>query len=229
MIGGVLSGSAKGAGEMFRESRQVEDVFGRLGGQGGPDDLFLSGIMGMLGLLAAAYAVQAVLRLRTEEVALRAEPVLATSIGRLRWAGSYLVFGLLGPAVALAAAGLAGGLVYGASVSDLARELPRVLAGAMVQLPAVWVLAGITVALFGILPRFALAGWSALGVVLAIWLLGVSLALDQQVLNVSPFTHLPKLPGSEMVTLPLVWQLAITAALVITGLAGIHRRDIART
>lgn len=229
VIGGVLGVSAEGAGEMFRESQQVEEVFGRLSGRGGPSDLFLSGVTGMLGLLAAAYAVQATLRLRAEEVALRAEPVLATAVGRRRWAGSHLVFCLLGPAVALAAAGLAGGLVYGSSVSDVGRELPRVLAGAMVQLPAVWMLAAITVALFGILPRLAMAGWAALGVVLAIWLLGATLELNQQVLNISPFTHLPKIPGAEMTTLPLVWLLAITAALVVTGLAAVRSRDIART
>jgi ABC-2 type transport system permease protein len=229
VIGGVLAGSAKGASDMFRESQQVEAVFGRLGGQGGPSDLFLSGIMGMLGLLAAAYAVQSILRLRAEELALRVEPVLATSAGRLRWAGSHLVFSLLGPAIALAAAGLAGGLVYGLSVSDVGHELPRVLAGAMVQLPAVWLLAATTVALLGTMPRLALAGWAALGVVMSIWLLGATLKLSQQALNISPFNHLPSLPGGEMDAAPAAWLTAIATVLVVTGLVGLRHRDIGRT
>jgi ABC-2 type transport system permease protein len=88
---------------------------------------------------------------------LRAEPVLATSAGRLRWAASHLVFSCAGPAAALAAAGLAAGLAYGSSTGDVGRQLPRVLGGALVQLPAVWVLAGIAVALFGLLPRLVVA------------------------------------------------------------------------
>ena len=63
--------------------------------------------MVIFALAAAGYAIQATLRLRAEEEGLRAEPVLATAVGRLQWATSHLVFGLLGPAVALAAAGLA--------------------------------------------------------------------------------------------------------------------------
>ena len=122
--------------------------------------------MGILGLIAAAYAIQATLRLRVEESSLRAEPVLATLVGRLRWAGSHLVFSVLGPTVALAAAGLAAGLAHGLNTGHVGRELPRVLGAAMVQLPAVWLLAAIAVALFGLLPRLALAAWGALAVCL---------------------------------------------------------------
>jgi hypothetical protein len=53
-----------------------------------------------------------------------AHPVLATAVGRLRWAASHLLFGLLGPAVALAAAGLAEGLAYGLVSGDVEGELP---------------------------------------------------------------------------------------------------------
>lgn len=229
IIGGVLSGTAKGAADLFRNSQQVQDVFGRLGGQGGPSDLFLAGVMSMVGLLAGAYAVQATLRLRIEEVGLRAEPVLATSVGRVQFAGSHLVFSLLGPAAALAAAGLAGGLVYGASVGDIAGQLPRVLAGAIVQLPAVWVLGAVTVALLGVLPRLALSAWAALGAVLFLWLLGASLELGQRLLNISPLTHLPKLPGGDMTTTPLLWLIGITVLLITTGLIGFRTRDIGRT
>ena len=51
------------------------------------------------------------LRLRTEETDGRAEAVLATAVGRLRWAVSHLLVAVLGPAVALLAAGLTAGLV----------------------------------------------------------------------------------------------------------------------
>lgn len=228
MIGGVLGGSAAGAADMFKESQQVQGVFQQFGGRAGSSDIFLAAIMSLLGLLASAYAVQAVLRLRVEEAGLRAEPVLATAVGRVRWAASHLVYAYLGPAVALAAAGLVGGLVYGLSVGDVRRELPRVLAGALVQLPATWVLVGVAAALFGLLPRFATGGWAALALFLFLYLLGAPLQLSQWLLNISPFTHIPKIPGGAMAATPLVWLVGIAAVLTIAGLVGLHRRDIGR-
>lgn len=141
----------------------------------------------------------------------------------------HLAFSLLGPAVTLAAAGLTGGLVYGLSAGDVGRELPRVLAGAMVQLPAVWVLAGLTVALFGLLPRFAWAGWVALAVFLLLWMVQMSVPLSQWLLDLSPFFHIPTIPGGEMTATPLISLVAITAVLAVAGLVEFRRRDIAST
>ena len=226
VLGAVWGGAAEGAGDLFRSSQQVGELFERLGGNAAPSDIFLSGMMSIFGLIAAAYAVQAALRLRSEEEGQRTEPLLATAVARVQWASSHLVFALAGPAVALAAAGLAGGLVYGLSVDDVAGELPRVVAGAIAQLPAVWVLAGVTLALFGLRPGLAWAGWAALAVFALLGQLGAMLDLSDTLLDVSPFTHIPKLPGGEATVTPLVWLVALTGALVLAGLAGFRRRDV---
>jgi ABC-2 type transport system permease protein len=104
--------------------------------------------------------------------------------------------------------------------------VPRVLGGALVELPAVWVLAAITVLLFGLLRRLAPVGWGALGVCLLISLVGTALRLDQWVLDLSPFTHVPHLPGGALTATPLVVLSALAALLVAVGLAGLRRRDL---
>jgi putative exporter of polyketide antibiotics len=225
-MGVVLGGVTEGASEMLDDSPQLQALFERLGGQAGLADVYLSAVMGILGLVASGYAIQAALRLRSEEEGLRAEAVLATAVGRLRWAASHLLLAVLGPALALAAAGLAAGLTYGFSVGDVVGEPPRVLAGAVVQLPAVWVLAGIAVALYGLLPRFTPVAWVVLGVFLIIGQLGPVLELDQRVLDISPFTHLPELPGGEVSAEPLVSLLGVAVALAFAGLLGFSRRDV---
>jgi ABC-2 type transport system permease protein len=226
VMGAVIGSVADSVNDMASESSQLKDLLERLGGEKALSDAYIAGAMVIFALAAAGYGIQATLRLRTEEESLRAEPVLATSVGRLRWAASHLAFGLLGPAVALAAAGLAEGLVYGLVGGDVGRQLPRVLSGALVQLPAVLVLSGIAMALFGLLPRLAPVSWAALAVFGFLVLLGPLMQLNQWVLDIAPFSHIPKVPGGQVVATPLVWLLAVTALLVAAGLAGFRRRDL---
>jgi ABC-2 type transport system permease protein len=229
VLGIVLGGIAKGIGDLVRDNDALKDIFARIGGAHGLIDSYLAGELSLLGLIAAAYAIQAALRMRAEEVSGRAEPVLSTAVGRLSWAGSHLVFALLGPAAALAATGLAAGLAHGLNTGDVGRELPRILAGALAQLPAVWVLAAITVLLLGLLPRLAAVSWGALATCLVLGLIGSALQFDQWVLDISPFTHIPHLPGGTPTATPLVVLSAVAALLTVAGLAGLRHRDLPAT
>lgn len=225
-LGGVLGASASSALEQLRSTPQISAALRRLGGDAGLADAFLAATLGALALGAAGYAVSVALRLRAEEVSGRAEPVLATAVPRLRWAGSHLVIAALGPAVLLGAAGLAAGTAYGLSTGEVGRQLPRVVAGALVQLPAVWVLAGLAAALLGLLPRFAAAAWAALAGCLFLGQVGPLLNLAQPVLDLSPFAHLPRMPGGVLHPVPLLALTALAAALGGAGLLGTRRRDI---
>jgi ABC-2 type transport system permease protein len=227
VAGAVVGGVVETTMDMAADNTRLRDVIEQLGGQTGLVDAYLASTMGFMALAVAGYAVAATLRLRTEEVGLRAEPVLATAVGRPRWAASHLAFGLLGPVIALAAYGLAAGLAYGLTTGDVGGQLPRVLAGVLVTLPAVWVLSGIAAALFGLLPRLAPASWAVLAVFALLVLLGPLMELDQWVLDLAPFIHIPKLPGGDVSATPLAGLVAITAVLTVAGLAGFRRRDLA--
>lgn len=226
VLGVVLGYLAEGVGDLVGDNQQLKDVFARMGGAAGLIDSYLAGMLNLFGILGGAYAIQAMLRARNEEVSGRAEPVLGTAVGRLRWVGSHLVFSSLGPAVALAASGVAMGLTHGLNVRDVGGELPRLLGGALVQLPAVWVLSGVTVLLFGLLPRLTAVAWGALTICLLVGFVGTTLQLDQWMLDVSPFTHLPRLPGAEVTATPLVWLVAVAVVVGVAGLAGFRRRDL---
>lgn len=226
-LGLVLGAFAHSVADIAKDNHNLEDMFRRMGGQSALTDSYLAGIMRILALFAAAYAIQATLRLRTEETGLRAEPVLATPVGRLRWAAGHLAFSALGPALALVMAGLSAGLVHGLNTGDVGRELPRVLGGAVIQLPAVWLLTALAVALFGLVPRYAPAvAWAVLAVCLSLGVLGQALTLNQALLDISPFTHTPQVPGGVVSATPLLWLAGSAAVLTTGGLAGLRRRDI---
>ena len=46
------------------------------------------------------------------------------------------------------------------------------------------------------------------------------------VLDLSPFTHAPKIPGQPFALEPIVWMLVATVLLGAAGLAGLRRRDV---
>jgi ABC-2 type transport system permease protein len=90
----------------------------------------------------------------------------------------------------------------------------------------VWLSAAATLAIFGLRPRWTSAGWGVLAAFLVIGWLGPVLRLDRPLLDLSPFTHLPHLPGGAFEPQPLLWLTAIAAALAAAGLAGLNRRDL---
>lgn len=224
-LGGLVIGSIASQVGEFLDSDQAKDMIMKLGGQRGLIDAFLSAEMGILAVVVSAYGVSAAMRARAEETALRAEPILATRVSRVSFAASHIVVAVLGSTLLLLTMGVFAGFAHGAAAGDMS-VFGRVLGAALVHLPSVWVLTGITVLVFGVAPGLIMAGWGALVVFLLLGQLGSILGLPQWAMNISPFTHTPKLPGGELSATPLVWLTVVAAALIVAGLAAFRRRDI---
>ncbi|MEV8097371.1 ABC transporter permease [Kitasatospora sp. NPDC085879] len=222
----VFGGVSRGVVDLVGDNARVSEVIARLGGRQGVLDAYFSTMGGLFGMVVAGYAVQAVLRLRTEETSGRAEPVLATAVSRLRWAAGHLLFPLAGSAVLLAVAGACSGLGQGAAMGGTGRAVARLLPAALAQLPAVWLAAAVALAVVGLAPRWSTAAWGALGLFLLIGWLGPILRLPQWALDLSPFTHTPHLPGGSFTAVPLLWLTALAVLTAAAGLAGLHRRDL---
>ena len=138
----AASGAAgKGIGQLFGTSSALEREFTRLGGQAAITNAYLAALMLLAGLVAAAYAISVVLRLRSEETGDQAELVLATATGRIRWAVSQIAVAVVGTVLLLAIAGLAAGLGYGLRAGSAGTEVARMTGAAMGQLPSALVLA----------------------------------------------------------------------------------------
>ncbi|WP_045745356.1 ABC transporter permease [Actinoplanes rectilineatus] len=217
-LGLVFGGVAGSVAQIAEDSGGVDDIFTRMGGTDEIVDGYFGIVAALCGVIAACYAVQATLRMRDEEQNGHAEALLSTGVSRYAFAGSHLLFGLLGPAVVLLAEGLASGLVHG--------DVGPVLAATMVQLPAVWVPAGVALLLTGFLPRLTGLSWAVLGGALLLMLAGPLLRFDQWVMDLSPFTHVPQLPGADFTVLPLAVLTVVAAVLAGVGTTGLRRRDL---
>ncbi|MEU5297521.1 ABC transporter permease [Streptomyces umbrinus] len=218
--GVAFGGITTGATDLVGDNERTREIIERMGGQSGITDAFLATMVGMLGMVAALYVVQSVLRLHAEETSQRAEPVLANAVGRLRWASGHLLIAFGGATLIMLIGGLGLALGYG-------QDLPTILGACLVQLPAIWTIGGLAVLLHGVSPTVAPAAWAVAGAALLLGWIGPALDLPTTLLNLSPFGHLPKLPGGEMAWTPVLVLTGIAVALVGVGLGALRRRDMA--
>ncbi len=222
MIGSVVHG----VGDEIGDSGLARDIVTRLGGTAAMEQAFVAIAFSMLGMVASAFVISMLLRLHQEETTGRAETLLAGAVGRTRWLASYLTLAIVGSAVAMLLAGTVAGLTYGIAAGDVGAKLPAVIAAAAVQLPAVWLLAAVTVALFGLIPRFTPAAWTVLVAFIALYLLGSLAGFPQWLLDLEPFSHIPRVDAGSFTAVPLLWLLAGDAVSITLGVSAFRRRDL---
>jgi ABC-2 type transport system permease protein len=227
-VGFVGAGAAVGAiaKDIGDFGEQIGELLRNLGNSNILIDAFFAGIMSLFALASGGYLIQAVLRIRAEENALHAEPILAGPVSRWNWAWPHLLVAAGGAAALMAGAGLAAGLSHGLQVGDAASEVPKLLGTALLQLPAAWTLGGLTFALTGMLPRLAAIAWAFFAVFVLVGYVGELLNLPDVALDVSPFRHTPQVPVVDVSFPPLVVLGAIALGLGWIGYMGLRRRDI---
>jgi ABC-2 type transport system permease protein len=224
---GLLIGSiVHGIGDEMGDSTAVRNVVLRMGGTNALEQAFVTVAFSMLGMVAAACTISLTLRLHQEESSQRAETLLAGTESRSRWLASHLTIALTGSGVAMLVAGLAAGLTYGVAGHDIGGKLSMVIATAAVQLPAAWLLAAVTVAVFGLVPRLTPVAWGVLVGFVALYLLGSLLGAPQWLLDLEPFAHIPRVSSDEFTAIPLALLLVIDATLIGLGAAAFRRRDL---
>ena len=225
VVFGLLLGSLANSVSGFLTSSALRQIITRLGGEQALTDAFLAAELGLMGIIAAAYGIAAANHLRSEETSGHAEILLGTATTRSRWAMSHHLAALGGVAVLMLLAGAAAGTGYALALHD-AGQVPRVLAAAVAQVPAAWVMASAVLLVYGWLPRLTGLVWGALAVFVALGEFGVLWRAPQWLMDVSPFQHSPRLPVSSGATTPLVLLTLTAVALAAVGHLGWRRRDL---
>ncbi|WP_026874313.1 ABC transporter permease [Jiangella gansuensis] len=189
---------------------------------------FMAMIIQLMAVLAAAYAIIAVTRLRSEETAGRAEPVLATAVGRVRFAASHLVIALAGSLLLILVGGLGLGITAAASLGD-SSVFPEYFGAALAHTVAIWFVAALAVALVGFLPRALPLAWAVVAYGVVVGMLGGFFQFPDWVTKISPFDAAGGLPGGDPAGTAFVIMGVLAVALVWIGLLGFRRRDLTTT
>jgi ABC-2 type transport system permease protein len=224
LLGLVYGTIARDAGTFYEQVSTLRDYVARVG-KAAPVDQFLALTTSISALIAVGFAIGSALRLRTEESAQRAEPVLATRVSRPRWMASHLSIALAGSAALLVALGVGFGAGAAIGLGDAA-AIPRMLGAAIAYLPALWVFVGVAALLFGLAPRFATATWGLFALLIVVGAIGPLLELPDWTFQLSPLEHVPRLPVARFDLVPELVLTAIAAALVAIGVAAFRRRDL---
>ncbi|WP_163510412.1 ABC transporter permease [Fodinicola acaciae] len=217
---GLLLGFASSGLDQQLNTPAMRAYAAALGGPGARiSAVFFAVVLYVISQIVTGVAIIGVLRTRSEEAAGRAEPLLAAPVGRLRWIAGHLVVALASAVIALLALGIGAGISSGRLAASVLATLAYV--------PATWILVGLGVAFFGLLPRLAAAlTWTVLGVFLLLDLLAEFRIVDD-VSFLSPYAATPSvLVAGGASPVNLLWLTLIAAALVAIGLYSWRRRDL---
>ncbi|MCL1868944.1 MAG: ABC transporter permease [Promicromonosporaceae bacterium] len=189
-------------------------------------EAFGSFLMGMIALVVAIFAVLSATSLRSDEASGIIEPQLAGATSRLTWSLQRLLLPAVGSAVLLAVGGFLFGATY-ASVMNDPGATGRFVGAALVYWPAIMVLVGVAVLLFGWVPRLAIPlAWGVVVAIYMVMIVGDALRLPDWLLNILPWSATPRLPAEPMSWTPVVIMTIVGVAFTAVGLLRFRSRDI---
>jgi ABC-2 type transport system permease protein len=226
LMGTMLGFTAQTVTDIITTNPQFINLILQLGGNAGVTDSYFTMMLALLGEVFAFYAILATLKLQSQESNKYSEMVLTSSVSRSQWAASNLIFAVLAPAMVLIIFALTMGLSYGLISGNVSDDVFRILGAALLYLPAVWLFTGISMLLFGLIPRLASLSWFALALVVIIDLLGEFFDISQWILDISPFTHVPRLMAGDSISGSLILLFVVAMVLILGGIWGYRRRDV---
>lgn len=188
---------------------------------------FLVTILSLLGIILSVPGIQVMLRVRSEEMEDRLEPLLATGLSRRRYYAVQAVFALCLSAALQLIAGVMLGIVAHAAgstvtVADAARQ-------ALATVPATLAVASVSVMVIGARPKVSVASWIGVVTSFGLTLLGPSFKLPGWALGISPHYHVPNTALDDASWTGLVVVGCVACLLTLVGWTAFQRRDLARS
>jgi len=217
----------------------LSDQIGGLKGQatewyttfGGDVDLlgaYWASMMQVAGMAVSIYVVTLLLRLHHDEAQGQLEAVLGTAVSRVRWLGAYAVNALVGSVLLLLAFAVAMAMTGGQVLGGTGSLLSELIVAALIQLPAIGVLAAAVITVIMLLPRWSVGlSWAlVVGSIFVGPMFGPSLGLPTWLLDLSPFTHVPNAPAVDPTIGPMLGLCLASGLLAAAAVLLLRRRNL---
>jgi ABC-2 type transport system permease protein len=221
LLGALMGALVPGLGSTL-DSGPTREMMQRLGGVGPLEETLVAALVPVLALVITCFVATVVGRGGADESDGRTEELLATATTRSSVFGALTFVALAGAAWLLLVTGGA------MAVASAGTEVPvgDVFTAALVQIPAVWVVASLALLAVAVRSTLAAAGWA---LVVAFFLLGPLaelLRLPGWVAGLSPYSHVPKVPVAPLRVGPEVILTLLAMLVVATAWWRFHERDI---
>jgi polyether ionophore transport system permease protein len=179
----------------------------------------------LLGLVIAVFSAFRMGVTRAEEASTRAEFLLTGPVRRWEWLGGHVL--CLVASVLLLSLTAAMALWLGAVATGAPLRVGEAFAATFNAVPMIAVFAGLSVLVFGTVPRLTVVvGASAAVAAYVLEVVGPMLHWPQWVLAVSPFHHLAAVPVDAFALPATIVMVVIGTALAVGGIVGFQRRDL---
>jgi len=215
VLGAVFGSIAPTLGDFFK-SDAARAALRAFGGRGAVEDALLAALLHIAAYVVTAYGLSVVAAAGSEERDGRAAVVLATGSTRRSVFGATAGLVALGSVWLLLTTGLGMAIGFGLQTGDVADGVGRLLPAVAAYVPAVLLTGALGLAGFAWSARWAAAGWGLLFLFLTLGELGELLHLPDWAIGLSPFQHVPALPGGTVHAAPLV-ALSVLATTVGFG------------
>jgi len=190
-------------------------------------EMFSGFINGMMALMGLAALIVFILKAKSEEKDIRTELILAASVSRTKYLIGFVAIAAVSAVLLQAAIGLG---LYAVASTTLptpdALSLSFVLRSALVYVPALWIMIGLTVLLLGAWPKATGIVWGYFGYSFFMDLMGGIGIFPEWMAKTTPFGFVPQLPMDEINFMTIGIMTAVAVGLTILGFFFYRRRDI---
>lgn len=185
---------------------------------------FVRIITGLLSIAAVIPVVLILMKLNTEEKKGRLVYLLIGKHSRNHLLGNFVLMSFLySILVQVLQISVFAGAVMMSQVEGL--DFLDLFISGLAYLPAIWVMIGLAVVLFGWFPKMISLTWVLLGLSFIILYFSNLFEIPEWVKGISPFYHIPENIQREASVVNLVLLASVALILMLMGVIGFNRRD----
>lgn len=218
LVFGVVTGGLDSLG-----TSEIDEMLARLGGMGNLTDMMFTAMVVIMALVATAFGVTTAGHMAASERAGRSELLLTSGTSRDRSFVSTIMVMFVGSSWLLVVTGVSLSLGVGGR-SD--HSFARLVVSSLAPAPAVWVVLALALACVCFRASWAVSGWAILLFFATLGQIGEFIDLPQPLLNLSPYTHVPKMPQQTFELLPVAVLSGVAATIVAVSWVMYRRRDL---
>lgn len=219
---GLVFGAISPTFDAF-DSEGIREMLERIGGEGVFRDTLLGAVVSVIAVVVSCFAIAVVGHGGSDEYDGRTEQVLATATSRSRTFLATAIVALGGATWLLLVTGVT--LAVGVG-NDTDHSFTWLVVSALAQAPAMWVVVTLAVLCFAVRSQWALFGWGLVVLFATLGQIGELLGLPRWVLNLSPYTHAPRMPQADFEPGPALVLTGIAAVLLTASWLRYRTRDI---